>query len=96
MGELNTFPVSYKVQGQRIVIIGGGEEALSKARLVVKTTASVVIVSQSISVNFEGLGQVLEQPFAPEVLDGAALVFVAEHSADAERRRSWLVANISP
>jgi uroporphyrin-III C-methyltransferase / precorrin-2 dehydrogenase / sirohydrochlorin ferrochelatase len=45
MGELNTFPVSYKVQGQRIVIIGGGEEALAKARLAVKTTASVVIVS---------------------------------------------------
>ena len=31
MGELKTFPVSYKVQGQRIVIVGGGEEALNKA-----------------------------------------------------------------
>ena len=45
MGELNTFPVSYKVQGQRIVIVGGGEEALNKARLAVKTTASVVIIA---------------------------------------------------
>ena len=27
MGELNTFPVSYKVQGQRIVIVGGGDES---------------------------------------------------------------------
>ena len=45
MGELNTFPLSYKVKGQRIVIVGGGEEALNKARLAVKTTASVVIIS---------------------------------------------------
>ena len=48
MGELNTFPVSYKVKGQRIVIVGGGEEALNKARLAIKTTASVVIVAADV------------------------------------------------
>ena len=85
MGELNTFPVSYKVQGQRIVIIGGGEEALSKARLVAKTTASVVILSQHFTVTFEGLAhELLSRPFTSDVLNGAALVFVAERSADAE------------
>ena len=56
MGELNTFPVSYKVQGQRIVIVGGGEEALNKARLVTKTTALVVIVSRSIEAEVVILG----------------------------------------
>ena len=49
MGELNTFPVSYKVKGKRIVIVGGGEEALNKARLAIMTTASVVIISEAIS-----------------------------------------------
>ena len=57
MGELNTFPVSYKVQGQRIVIVGGGEEALNKARLVVKTTASVVIMTTvKADFKFDNLG----------------------------------------
>ena len=64
MGELNTFPVSYKVQGQRIVIIGGGEEALSKARLVTKTTALVVIVARKITADFSGLDvEAIDRPF---------------------------------
>ena len=55
MGELTTFPVSYKVEGQRIAIIGGGEEALNKARLVIKTTASVVIISRAVEADFSEL-----------------------------------------
>ena len=66
MGQLNTFPLSYKVQGQRIVIVGGGEEALNKVRLVTKTTASVVIVSKHIEANFDAFAvEVIERAFAP-------------------------------
>ena len=74
MGELNTFPVSYRVQGQRIVIVGGGEEALNKARLAAKTTASVVIISREITADFNGLGEVRARPIQEDDLDGAALV----------------------
>jgi uroporphyrin-III C-methyltransferase/precorrin-2 dehydrogenase/sirohydrochlorin ferrochelatase len=85
MGELNTFPVSYKVQGQRIVIVGGGEEALNKARLAAKTTASVVIVSRNLTASFAGIAhEFVSGPFTPALLDGAALLFIAEKSADAE------------
>ena len=83
MGELNTFPVSYKVEGKRIVIVGGGEEALNKARLAVKTTASVVIVSSHIDSDFSGLPvTVRARAFEPADLDGAALAFVADHGLD--------------
>jgi len=83
MGQLNTFPLSYKIEGQRIVIVGGGEEALNKARLAIKTTASVVIVSQGIEADFSALPvSVVARPFAASDLDGAALVFVADHGAD--------------
>lgn len=83
MGELTTFPVSYKVEGQRIVIVGGGEEALNKTRLVIKTTASVVIVSRNLEADFSELPvTVLARPFAPADLDNAALVFVADHGPD--------------
>lgn len=85
MGELNTFPVSYKVEGKRIVIIGGGEEALSKARLATKTTASVVIVAPRITADFSELDvEVLARPFAPRDLDNAALLFVAEEGAEGD------------
>lgn len=85
MGELSTFPVSYKVEGKRIVIVGGGEEALSKARLAVKTTALVVIVSQAIEIDFSGLPvTVLARPFEDADLIDAALVFVADHGPDGE------------
>lgn len=85
MGSLNTFPLSYKVQGQRIVIIGGADEALNKVRLVTKTTAQVVIISRAIEADFSGFEvQVIARSFEPSDLAGAALVFVAEESADAE------------
>ncbi|MBN9314700.1 MAG: uroporphyrinogen-III C-methyltransferase [Devosia sp.] len=83
MGELTTFPVSYKVEGQRIVIVGGGEEALNKARLAIKTTALVVIISRTFEVDFSGLPvTLLPRGFEPADLVGAALVFVADHGPD--------------
>ena len=85
MGQLNTFPLSYKVQGLRIVIVGGNEEALNKVRLTTKTTAQVVIISRQIEADFSGFAVELnERAFAPDDLDGAALLFVAEEGADAE------------
>ncbi|MBN9303967.1 MAG: uroporphyrinogen-III C-methyltransferase [Devosia sp. 67-54] len=100
MGELNTFPVSYKVKGQRIVVVGGGEEALNKARLAAKTTASVVIISDEATVSFDGIDHELvsgHRGFG--ALEGAALVFVAEKSpvADAvkaEARRRGIPVNV--
>ena len=89
MGELNTFPVSYKVQGQRIVIVGGGEEALNKARLAIMTTASVVIVSSELEVDFSRLPVTVHaRAFEPADLDGAALVFVAGHGADGDAAKA--------
>lgn len=85
MGALNTFPVSMKVEGKRIVIVGGGLEALNKARLAIKTTAEVVIISRTLDEDFSALPvTLLARPFAPADLDGAAMVFVAEHGPDGE------------
>lgn len=100
MGYLNTFPLSYKVQGLRIVIIGGGEEALNKARLVTKTTAQVVIISPQIEADFSGLAvELAERDFTAADLDNAALVFVAEESdaadhAKAEARARGIPLNV--
>jgi uroporphyrin-III C-methyltransferase/precorrin-2 dehydrogenase/sirohydrochlorin ferrochelatase len=85
MGALNTFPVSLKVEGKRIVIVGGGIEALNKARLAVKTTASVVIISRNVETDFSQLPvTVVERPFEAADLVDAAMVFVAEHGPDGD------------
>ena len=99
MGEQNTIPVSYNDQGQRIVIVGGGEEALNKVRLVTKTTASVVILSQEFAADLSSVPAELRTNFTPDVLDGTALVFVAEASelaelVKAEARRRGLPVNV--
>ena len=85
MARLNTFPLSFKVRGQRIVIIGGGEEALNKVRLVCKTSAEVRVISRQVEADFSGFAvEVVERGFEAADLDGVALVFVAEAGADAE------------
>lgn len=100
MGELNTFPLSYKIEGKRIAIIGGGEEALNKARLATKTTATVVIISQNIEADFSELPvEVIARAFEPADLDRAALCFVADHGPDgvaakAEARARGIPLNV--
>ena len=65
--------------------VGGGEEALNKARLAIKTTASVVIVSRNIEADFSELPvTVLARPFEDADLVEAALVFVADRGPDGE------------
>jgi uroporphyrin-III C-methyltransferase/precorrin-2 dehydrogenase/sirohydrochlorin ferrochelatase len=89
MAALNILPVSYKVHGRRIVIVGGGDEALNKARLAARTSASVVIVCSEVEADFAGLPvTVLQRPFAPADLDGAALCFVADHGPDGEAAKA--------
>ncbi|MHA6690154.1 siroheme synthase CysG [Devosia sp. A449] len=97
MGHLNTFPLSYKVQGQRIAIIGGNDEALNKARLVIKTTAQVVIISPQFEADFSGFDiELVERGFVPSDLDGVALVFVAATGPDAELAKATARARNIP
>ena len=85
MGSLNTFPLSFKVKGKRIIIVGGDDEALNKVRLVSKTTASIAIYSQHIEADFSQFpASIFERAITAADIFGAALVFVAEESADAE------------
>jgi uroporphyrin-III C-methyltransferase / precorrin-2 dehydrogenase / sirohydrochlorin ferrochelatase len=85
MGLLNTFPLSFKVKGKSILIVGGTDEALNKVRLVSKTTASVEIISRHIEVDFSPFDVcVHERALKPADVAGAALIFVAEEGADAE------------
>src|SRR5690554_1063324 len=41
--RLSTFPVSVRVEGRRVVIVGGDAEAVAKAHLVAMTSAEIVV-----------------------------------------------------
>lgn len=92
MARLGIFPVSFKVRGKQILIIGGGVEALAKARLAVKTDARVRVVASEIAADFTGLDvELAERRFAERDLSDTALVFIADAGPDntyaAERAR---------
>lgn len=85
MGHLNTFPLSYKVRGKRIIIVGGDDEALNKVRLVSKTTALIEIYASEPMADFSAWPvNVFARAVTEADIAGAALVFVAEESAAAE------------
>ena len=42
---MDHFPVFMAVAGRRIVLSGGGEAALAKLRLILKTTAHVTVIA---------------------------------------------------
>ncbi|HCO56363.1 MAG TPA: uroporphyrinogen-III C-methyltransferase, partial [Pelagibacterium sp.] len=86
MARLNTFPVSVAVKGRRIVIVGGDEEALAKARLAAKTSAEVVLFAHEFEADFSGLDVTLvARSVEPDDFANAALAFVADHGPEGAR-----------
>jgi uroporphyrin-III C-methyltransferase/precorrin-2 dehydrogenase/sirohydrochlorin ferrochelatase len=43
--KLNAFPIFLKVEGEAVVIVGGGDEALAKARLLGQSSAEIRIIA---------------------------------------------------
>ncbi|WP_143254961.1 bifunctional precorrin-2 dehydrogenase/sirohydrochlorin ferrochelatase, partial [Brucella abortus] len=79
---LADFPAFFRVSGEVVAVVGGGEEALNKARLVAQTAARLRIIAEKaephLAAFIESHGvEHIASPFAPELLDGAKLVFVA-------------------
>ena len=51
---MNVFPVSFPLEGKSVLVVGGGEEARRKVRLLAKTPADIVVVSETVSEEFRG------------------------------------------
>lgn len=89
--RLNAFPVFMRVEHRRVVIVGGGEEALAKARLVAQSSAAVRIVAEAPEEALCAWGrvqdvEVVREAYAADHLDGAALVFAATGNEVLDRR----------
>ena len=79
---MNYFPVFFDLNGQKVLIVGGGEVAMRKISLLERTGASITVVAPVIAPELRvraaaGQLQLAIREFVPEDLDGARLVIVA-------------------
>ncbi len=79
---MKSFPMFIKTSGRRVVIIGGGEQAAQKARLMLKTDAQLVLLAHQLEPELQDLavsGRAHHHGAAIAVADiqGAAMAFVA-------------------
>src|SRR5690606_11494720 len=73
-----------------VVIVGGGEEAFAKARLLAQSSARLTVVAEQVDQGFArwmaGAGiALIQQGFTSSLIEGAALVFAATGDETADR-----------
>lgn len=78
---MKSFPMFIRTTGRRVVIVGGGEAAAQKARLMLKTDAEIRIVAGRLEDELRALvaeGRARRHPaLGTATFDGAAMAFVA-------------------
>jgi uroporphyrin-III C-methyltransferase / precorrin-2 dehydrogenase / sirohydrochlorin ferrochelatase len=88
------FPIFVDLKDARVVVVGGGEEALRKIRLLLKTDAKIDVIAADLHEELKANVRVnwLATFYKATLLDGAALVYSADPelntqvSADAKAR----------
>ena len=88
--KLSTFPAFFRVSGRMVVVVGEGEEAFAKARLLFNTDARIVVLAEAPEADFARFiaekGLVLVRvPFSKDAIADATLVFAATGDAAADR-----------
>lgn len=101
---MKTFPMFLQMAGRHVVIIGGGEQAAQKARLMLKTDARLVLVADDLDAELAALvveGRAEQATtLSVDLMRGAALVFIAtgcvgaDYAAHALARQAGAVVNV--
>lgn len=89
--QLSTFPAFFRVEGKDAVVVGNGDEALAKVRLLLNTRARITLVAEVPESSLVALIAAngvrhVARPFEGAHLDGSVLVFAATGDAAADRR----------
>ncbi|WP_366933093.1 siroheme synthase [Pseudooctadecabacter sp.] len=79
---MKTFPMFLQMEGRRVVVVGGGEQAAQKTRLMLKTQARIDVVAPTLDAELAALsmaGRIFHRtgPVTPDTFADTALVFVA-------------------
>ncbi|RUU64727.1 uroporphyrinogen-III C-methyltransferase, partial [Mesorhizobium sp. M7A.T.Ca.TU.009.01.1.2] len=89
--KLSAFPVFMRVEGEAVAIVGGGEEALAKARLIGQSSAVLRIIAEHAEPDLLAfIAQAGASHFAAAYdasqLEGAIMVFAASGDEELDRR----------
>lgn len=79
---MKTFPMFFQMAGRKVIIVGGGEQAAQKTRLMLKTDARIVVLADQLEDELAALarsGRITQEtgPVTPATFGDTALVFVA-------------------
>ena len=79
---MKSFPMFIRTTGRRVLIVGGGEQAAQKARLILKTDARIVLVAGALDAELSALvaagrAAQVDGPVTSALFEGAAMTFVA-------------------
>jgi len=88
--RMSVFPAFFRIEGKGVAVVGNGEEALAKVRLLLNTRADIVLIAEAPIASLMGL--VIQkdvthvvQPFRDDMLDGMTLVFAATGDSAQDR-----------
>ncbi|MBR3371257.1 MAG: uroporphyrinogen-III C-methyltransferase [Rhodobacteraceae bacterium] len=101
---MKTFPMFLQMAGRHVVIVGGGEQAAQKARLMLKTDARIVLVAPDLDGELSALvaqGRAQQvTTLSVDIFRDAALVFVAtgcvglDYAAHALAKEAGALVNV--
>jgi uroporphyrin-III C-methyltransferase / precorrin-2 dehydrogenase / sirohydrochlorin ferrochelatase len=79
------FPIFVDLKDRRVVVVGGGEEATRKVRLLLKTDAQIAVIAPTLHAELAANSRIswIAKEFTPDLLAGAALVYSAEKELNA-------------
>lgn len=85
------FPIFLDLEDRHVLIVGGGEKALQKLRLLTKTTARLTVVAEEVDDGVADLQvqrpfNILRRSFSESDLAGASLVFAASDDSELDGR----------
>ena len=84
------FPIFLAVEGRRIVLAGGGDAALAKLRLLLKTQAKLTVIAQDAAPEIHSWAEagkltLIERTMEPGDTMCASLFYAAHEDAEHER-----------
>lgn len=87
---MDFLPVFMRLQDQRVAVIGGGQVALRKVQMLLRTQARISLIAMDVSLELrtllqDGGHQIAVREFAAGDLDGVKLVIAATDSAAVNR-----------
>jgi siroheme synthase-like protein len=87
MSSVSFLPVALRIEGRKILIIGGGHVGLHKATILCRFTQEVTVISPDFLEGFEALPFTLvRKEYAPTDLADAFLVYICTEDKALNRR----------